>query len=348
MSASTLPYIRALDGLRALSVLLVVAFHARLSGNNAAGMVGVEIFFVLSGFLITRLLTHEMEQTGRVDWLRFQLRRLSRLYPVLLSFLAVVAVSKPWLSSHYSIGHEIALGAAYLSNFFRPLVGGKILLNHLWTLATEMQFYVVWPIIVIANYKLLGKQYWAGLMLVLFIAISWRLSLYLDLAPALEKLSFGSGRYIAGFAAGSLLAAFPNVAHRVGGPIATILAMIFVLFSFILPRSFALHNFGWYLLIVDACAVILVAACLRGEGVFFKYITHPIAVSLGVWSYGIYIWHYLPARLLRADFDGIPTFFMTLAITIPIAALSYRWFERPTRLRLNKRFDELISPSVTN
>src|SRR6478735_9056626 len=139
-------YLSGLDGLRCLAVLAVVVYHAdpRLAPN---GYVGVDIFFVLSGFLITRILLSENDATGRIRLSSFYLRRFLRLYPALFTVCFVVAMLAVVTGRNTaSVLGESAYALIYVSNIHYDLWGSSsTLLFHTWTLALEEQFYLVWP-----------------------------------------------------------------------------------------------------------------------------------------------------------------------------------------------------------
>src|SRR5579864_7237674 len=158
-------YLDQLDVLRGLAVLAVVAFHAQVPWSSA-GFIGVDVFFVLSGFLITRLLVVELETTGTIGWRAFEARRVRRLLPALaLVVVATLALGMlVWSPLEWrSLMHDGAAGASYLANvafaqrnvgyFDQPLEESPYL--HLWSLGVEEQFYVAWPLL------LLGAAYLA-------------------------------------------------------------------------------------------------------------------------------------------------------------------------------------------
>ena len=147
-----------LDGLRGLAVLAVVAFHAGLSWIPG-GYLGVDAFFVLSGFLITRLLLREVVEAGQVDLVRFWARRLSRLVPALVAVIAVVVAVRVVQEADalQALGRDAAASLLYAANWRFLQVGEGYfgataepsLLQHTWSLAIEEQFYLLWPILLV-------------------------------------------------------------------------------------------------------------------------------------------------------------------------------------------------------
>ena len=155
--------ILSLDGLRGIAVLAVVLYHADL-GFLYGGFLGVDIFFVLSGFLITQMLLHEVSTTGRIDRANFYTARIRRLVPALVLLIAVmVIVSGLWVpDAAYGIRRDLPWAITFVLNwsylFFEQSyfvnIARQPLLQHLWSLAIEEQFYVVWPLVILGIAKL--------------------------------------------------------------------------------------------------------------------------------------------------------------------------------------------------
>ncbi|MGH1548331.1 acyltransferase family protein [Leifsonia poae] len=150
MRSNSLTYMPALDGLRGLAVTMVFIEHA-LPGNVFPGGLGVDIFFVISGFLITRILLRQHHKTGRIRLGSFYLKRMLRLYPALLAMVAVFAVL--WFTLGVSIRDAVTSWIAsllYVSNIVMAHTAIPMhSLRHTWSLAMEEQFYLVWPILLI-------------------------------------------------------------------------------------------------------------------------------------------------------------------------------------------------------
>src|SRR3954447_21056005 len=137
----------ALDGIRGLAVLGVFGAH---SGYPIVkqGWIGVDMFFVLSGFLITTLLVAEWDRTGSISLRRFYMRRILRLYPALIAAIAIAAPLSLWLGESPTdyLGHA-GVSAAYLQDLAAGLFDSHGPINHTWTLAVEEQFYILWPLV---------------------------------------------------------------------------------------------------------------------------------------------------------------------------------------------------------
>jgi peptidoglycan/LPS O-acetylase OafA/YrhL len=146
--------IAGLDGLRALSVIAVFLAHTGLAGVAGGGYVGVDVFFVLSGYLITNLLVAEHLRTGRIDLPAFYWRRARRLYPALLLMLAGVSVYCLIFPAPLRLGLEVLPAFFYVMNWVRAFeIYDAHLTGHTWTLAIEEQFYLVWPLILLGVLK---------------------------------------------------------------------------------------------------------------------------------------------------------------------------------------------------
>ncbi len=142
------PYYPALDGLRTVAVGIVLCAHGGVPWFRSGG-VGVDIFFVLSGFLITTILSAEFSRTGAINFRNFYARRFLRLAPALLLTCALVAVAKPAFGEPFP-GTDIALALSYTANWAQALFGYYMTwLNHCWSLAIEEQFYLIWPLIIL-------------------------------------------------------------------------------------------------------------------------------------------------------------------------------------------------------
>ncbi|CAN5603231.1 hypothetical protein BH24ACT5_BH24ACT5_27870 [soil metagenome] len=154
---SKVPYLPGLDGMRALAVVAVMVYHAN-SSWLPGGFIGVEVFFVISGYLITLRLIGEHEKTGRIDLTQFWIRRARRLLPALFVMLALL-VSYTALFERDALGKlrgDVVAGLAYVSNWYQIWVGQGytakadwVPLRHLWSLAVEEQFYLVWPVVMV-------------------------------------------------------------------------------------------------------------------------------------------------------------------------------------------------------
>ena len=310
-----------LDGLRGCAVAAVVLYHLDLVQG---GFQGVDVFFVLSGFLITRLVVAEYERTGRVALGRFYLRRSLRLYPALIVVSAFcVAVALAARRSLADTLHDAGVSVLYVANLF-PLPSG--LLDHTWTLALEEQFYLVWPPLLLLCLR--GRSTWrwlpAGSLVIVVLA--------LDLAAGRDGALHSYVRAM-GLPLGCALAlARPWAVTRLarfGAP-----AAVGLLLAVLLPLPAALTT-GWPASIGAFLAVPVVALLTLRPVALFTW--QPLR-WLGLRSYGLYLWHFPLLALARHHApEAIPLSARLVAgllASLIAAELSVRLVERPAlRLR---------------
>ncbi len=330
-------YVSGLDGLRAVAALLVVCFHSNALGMSSGGLIGVEIFFVISGFLITGLLVDEYEAKKTIDVFGFHLRRLARLYPLLLTYLFAVMLASPWISRKFDVGAELLLGVGYLSNFSRSVLGEPLLLRHLWTLAVEMQFYLFWPFAFLLMKRYLPNRELAVSVIFLALAIAWRFVAKGDLADEYVLSTALPGRHVAAFATGSLVSILREILTKSKLGLFGIAGLVLLVAGTQVYEKFALRNEPVVMFFVDCAAALCIVAVLNSRGSLSRLLSNGVFSRLGLWSYGIYLWHYLFARFLRTELDGELTLLATLAVSVPLAAFTFHFIEQPLRIRLQRR-----------
>jgi len=300
----------AYDGLRALAIVMVVGYHVD-KRVVPAGYWGVLLFFVLSGYLITRLLSSERDRTGRIDIRLFYLKRALRLIPALVIVcLALLAFGTAWSS--------VAPALGYYGNYARIEGVDLGLLTHSWSLAVEEHFYVVWPL-VIAGVPARHRLRVVGSLAVL--AVVWR-------AIAIGVMSPGwvynaTDTNAAALLAGCYLAvARPRTWRWAGWSIPALLVMVFLpVFGEEGPAFF----WGGFIAIALSMAAIQFAATRPA------WLEGRILVWVGTISYGLYLWHYV---FVTSD---IPTW-VALGLTLVSAAASWYLVEAPIR-RWRARFE---------
>jgi peptidoglycan/LPS O-acetylase OafA/YrhL len=172
-AAAPLDYNPALDGLRGLAALVVLAFHTNpdLVGG---GFLGVDVFFVLSGFLITRLLRAEIAATGTIDVLRFYWRRALRLWPPLLAMLALYACFVPLFVPGTDWPRDVLLAMFYLTDYSYPLWHEPELLRHTWSLSVEEHFYLIWPLVILLTRRIEAANLAVIFFCLYVVATGWR------------------------------------------------------------------------------------------------------------------------------------------------------------------------------
>jgi len=341
----------ALDGLRGAALLAVLAFHA--NGMLRGGYLGVDLFFVLSGFLITRLLLAEHRTTGRIALGAFWVRRARRLFPALLALMPALglyahAFARP--AELASIRGDALATLAYVANWraifsersYWELFLSPSPLEHTWSLAIEEQFYVVWPIVVGLVLARFGRR--ALLATALGLAALSMLAMFALFDPERTmRVYYGTDTRAAAMLAGAALAcvlpAAPLVARASARAVDVLgllsMAGLGFAWSAFDGRDAWLYRGGFWLAELLSL-VLLASAFLVRHGVVARLLSFTPLRALGTVSYGAYLWHW-PVNLVltaeRCHLYGILLHGVRLAVTLGIATLSYRFLEDPIRRR---------------
>jgi peptidoglycan/LPS O-acetylase OafA/YrhL len=327
----------ALDGVRALAIGLVVLAHALGPTLDALGGLGVVVFFVLSGFLITALLLDERE-TGRVDLRRFYARRALRLFPALVCLLAVAAALPWYFPSDRALSAPQAVAAAvlYVANW---VTGDLGYLSHTWSLAVEEQFYLVWPVVLLA----LARRR-AAFRIGLLIGVLLVVRTVVDLA--LPGVPHATVSHADQLLIGALLAVLWRTGQASPGAAVTWCCLAAFPMTFLVVRDAGQLRTNVGYTVCAAATGVLIAHLLARDGLLRQAFTAPAAVLVGRVSYGIYLYHWPIFRGLRHVFvthgwtspaaHGI-RIALALTVTAAAVALSWRFVERPA-LRLKRRF----------
>lgn len=317
----------ALDGIRTVAVFGVIASHLGLPLARGAG-VGVELFFVLSGFLITTILMSEEERFGSVDLPRFYIRRLMRLYPALLAVAAFSLIAAYSLrSSSGDDVYAVLISVTYLMNFNRAFDWGpEGLLPHTWSLAMEEQFYLVWPLLLM----LAPKRFRLSLTTALIAGVClWRIYL-LHGGATVDRVYNGfdthSDGLLIGCALGLLFSRLPEAVFQTATKWAWApFVVLLLVFAFTWTGTRMGQAFGNPL--VELLAAWLIISLQRPSGLQRMLSSRPFTY-LGRRSYGIYLWH-IPIILLAPTLP-LPTLTVfVLVATVALSALSYRFVEDP-------------------
>ena len=338
-------HIPALDGLRGVAVLLVIAFHSVVPGFSG-GYRGVDMFFVLSGFIITTLLLGELARDGRVAVGKFFMRRVLRLFPALVLIVFLVCLCDillPGISAVYPA--EAAASLLYLSDI--AIVTGHMRLNswlmHTWTLATEAHFYLLWPFVLTFLRRLLPDRGCADVLLTLYLlATLWKM-IGGQGTEAAYYIRFDL--HMSGLILGSWLAAYRFDRVQLPKPrlLAGISATVFAI-TFLPMGAQSLFGFNIGIMVCEiftCLAIYLVMEAQEGNEkavMPVRILRWPPLVWLGKVSYGCYLFHYPLSQVFWIGRqEWFFTFSMTFSVTLILACLSYYLLERPF-LKLKARY----------
>ena len=348
-------YQPALDGLRAVAVIAVILYHAGFTWMEG-GWIGVEVFFVISGFLITSLLLEERGRTGAIDLARFWLRRARRLLPALFVMLAVVGV---WALVAGSDGQLAQLrrdypwALLYAGNWGQIVgdvpyyTGDPPLLRHLWSLAIEEQFYLLWPLafVVITRSRLrrAGAATLVGAVAVASVGLM--IGLYLAGPGPLAGVDRVNFLYLSTFTrAGGLLAgaaaafvwrpwrAAPGApAPRYLDPAGGVAIGLLGCMAGVAALT-AGYVYQWLLPVVSLLALVAVMVAVHpaAAGMRRLFGCRPL-VAIGQRSYGLYLWHWPIFVFVGATHGSVGRFAVALAIAVVCSELCYRFVETPVR-----------------
>jgi len=349
-----LPYLPGLDGLRAIAVIAVMLYHAGI-GWLPGGFLGVEVFFVISGYLITALLLSEWQRNLALDFKTFWIRRARRLLPalylLLLVFLAFAVIRLPDQVARLR-GDAIA-SFFYVLNWFYifrqqsyfEAIGRPSLFQHLWSLAIEEQFYLFWPPLLALGLRVLTRRRLLAALLIAAAASSlWMAFLY---RPGVDpsRVYYGTDTRASGLLLGSALAAgwapwqpskwatrtLIGWLDRAGIGALLVLLLLFLR----VDQSQAFLYRGGFALLGLATAVLIAGTIAPGARILPLLLDNRPMRWIGERSYSLYLWHWPIFTVTRPQLDlpldGIPLLALRLGLTLLCATLSYRYVERPIR-----------------
>jgi peptidoglycan/LPS O-acetylase OafA/YrhL len=318
-------YIPGIDGLRACAALLVVAFHARVIPG---GFIGVDVFFVLSAFLITRILQREWSETGAIELKRFYGRRLKRLGPAFAFMLAGYVMLAPLVWPGHPHLTDALLAALYVSDYSYALIGAPLYLQHTWSLAVEEQFYLLWPLLL--PVLLRSRQPVVWLAAAYLAVVCWRASFGDDWRQYYYRADTRATGLIIGAALALVLDRLRLTQwHAAAGMLAIALAATLGQFGSDAALAMPLAELG---------AVLVVgAAAQRRLGALGAGLSLPVMITLGQWSYGIYLWHYPITVALRPVLSGWALFGAVIVPSVLLAWLSFVTVERLPDLMAQRR-----------
>ena len=373
----------ALDGLRAVAVLLVLGFHFGVPGMTG-GYFGVDVFYVLSGFLITGILVGERERSGRIRLGAFWLGRARRLLPALLVVVVAVVLMVRFAMPPGYFGDMRASALStlfYVSNWWQIAASSNYFvatapaspLTHTWSLAIEEQFYLVWPFVVLLALRL-GHGTIRGIRILLTISVVGAVASAVEMAAlyrpvgSTTRIYFGTDTHAQSVLVGAALACVLLLVQRRRGatgmdPVATSrhwraaataagvggLAGIIALSRWVAGTSAFAYRGGF--LIAGACAAALIAAVVAvPRSPLTRLLSIRPVVALGAISYGVYLWHYPVAVFVDASRTGLtgPALLMVrVAVTLAVATISWFALERPVLTGAAWRRMRAAGPAAT-
>ncbi|WP_289135913.1 acyltransferase family protein [uncultured Brevibacillus sp.] len=348
-------YMAGIDGLRALAVLAVIVYH--LNYNWApGGLLGVGIFFVLSGYLITDLLIAQWARHGRLDMKDFWIRRARRLLPALLSLLmlvvAWVAIFSPAHMS--SVRGDVPAAILYVSNWwlifqdvsYFEKFGPPSPLGHLWSLAVEEQFYLFWPLLLALGLHFV-KRRGPLIMLTLVAAALSALAMALLYEPGLDpsRVYYGTDTRVFALLIGAVLAMVwpsrklsPDISAKARITLDTIgyLGLAILLYSIWKTNQYDDFLYRGGLVLLSLVSAVVVAVLAHPASHFAKWMGCKPLRWFGVRSYAIYLWHYpiivmTTPTVEQSEWSQITRAILQLTATLVLAALSWKYIEEPIR-----------------
>lgn len=351
-------YIPAIDGLRAFAVIAVILYHLNL-GWIPGGFLGVDLFFVISGYVITRLLLDSIQIRGGLDLRGFYLGRFRRLFPPLLflvvSTLLFVGVWAPETIKRFLTDLTFVFTGTmnwwlvyrhqdYFESMSRPP-----LLQHTWSLAVETQFYLVWPLILFFIFKKFTRSAIPKVALIIAAASGtalflWSIKADYSSQAQLSHIYFGTDTHSIGLFLGSALAVSwipqnltTNIAKGAQNFIDGIglfgLFGLMASFLFIHETDATLYRLAFPIAGIFGCA--LIVSLVHPASRVAPLMAHPAMVWIGRRSYAIYLWHWVIFQVTRPTTDLVGAnwalFSLRILIVFALADISYRWVELPSR-----------------
>ena len=349
-------YITGLDGIRAIAVIMVLAYHLKLALFKS-GFLGVTVFFILSGYLITGILISEVEEEGTIDLKNFWLRRIRRLVPAVMSMAVVIifvsaVVNKIIFTKGCKDFLASVLGFNNWWQIFNKVsyfeaAGVPSPFTHCWSLAIETQFYLIYPLILLGIYKLVKSRgegrakrglLFAGVTLLLALISVILMIVLFDPQQDASRVYYGTDTRAFSLLFGALLAIlweYRMVPRRLSASVNMVLGS--VSFAVLLVMTIAINgssNF-WYRggQFVGTILTVLVIYTVLGRKTWLsRFLSNPVLKWIGDRSYSIYLWHYPIILLISKGIKA--SWWITLieiVLSVVLAELSYRFIETPIR-----------------
>lgn len=334
-----LAYRPVLDGVRGLAVVLVVCYHLELPGFHA-GFVGVDIFFVLSGFLITSLLIREYDVRGSVSLPRFWARRARRLLPALLVVVLLTMAAMPSVSVFPTLGDALA-SLLYAANWrfiatsqsYFAEANASSPFRHMWSLAVEEHFYLLWPVAFILLWRFSQRTRWVWMTA---IALASACAMALAYSPSdPSRAYFGTDTRIHQILVGALLAtvmAGRRTSPRTGALLGAVGTGGLLTTLIFISDDGAFYYYGGAVMVALSTAAVIAALEAEPQRKLPPLLASRPLVALGKRSYGIYLWHWpIIVWLLQRQVQGFERTVLAIAATLLLASISFRFIEQPIR-----------------
>lgn len=328
-----LEYVPALDGLRALAIGLVMLFHAGVPGVPGANL-GVDVFFVLSGYLIGRLLHAEWLSSKQLNLKRFYKRRLWRLTPPLLLMLVLYG----WLAhrvwpDHYFVWRDIAAVVLYLGDIAMVTGAGPIHLLHSWSLGIEERFYLILPLLLLVwlRYGSVQRFVWLALGLAVWVSL-WRWY-WIEPEPLFDATQYYRFDFrVSGLLLGVALAFAPARVFTTlgqGGAWSGLLLLLGLWLLVVNPLGQA-WRLAYGVPVAEVFTLLAIAHVLQQpQAPLARLLARPLWVYIGQISYGLYLFHYPLMQWLKLHYSWPLVALLGMAGALLLAALSWHLMERP-------------------
>jgi peptidoglycan/LPS O-acetylase OafA/YrhL len=357
MSTSANRYIHSVDGLRAVAVLAVLLYHLGI-GWIPGGFLGVDLFFVISGYVITGLILDSIARSGTLDLRAFYLSRIRRLAPALI---AMVVVTLLYISTYapetirrflqdlpYVFTGSMNWALVNRQQDYFEAIGRPPLLQHTWSLAVEAQFYLIWPLVLLVILRYFGKRNISIAALAIALASGLALFLYsvrIDTHDsAVSHVYFGTDTHSIGLFLGSALAVSwhpQNLTKEITKRAQDFIDMIGVVgllgllstFLFINESDATLYRIAFPLSAIFGCATLI--SVVHPASRFAPILSIKPMIWIGERSYGIYLWHWIVFQLTRPSIDLVgddwALYALRILVVFALADISLRYIELPVR-----------------
>ena len=357
MSTSSNRYIHSVDGLRAVAVIAVLLYHLGIDWIPG-GFLGVDLFFVISGYVITGLILDSIEKSGGLDLRAFYLSRIRRLLPALVAMVVLttlyIGVYAPETVRRflgdlpYVFTGTMNWALVNREQDYFETIGRPPLLQHTWSLAVEAQFYLIWPLVLLFVLRYFGKKNISFVALAIALASGVALFLYsvqIDIKEsAVSHVYFGTDTHSIGLFLGAALAVSwkpQNLTKEISKRAQDFVDLIGVFgflgllsaFLFINENDPTLYRIAFPLTALFGCATLI--SVIHPASRFAPILSTRPALWIGERSYGIYLWHWIVFQLTRPSIDLVgddwALYSLRVLIVFALADISYRYIETPVR-----------------